>query len=106
MGLRPPLLSYAPIQKGGEKMVTAKLVYPNNGYHSDVEKVKGSGMVVGNEYPVDMISMGQSHTSVYLSGFRGAFNSVHFEFLEDGCPLDIFRDSRFNPYIGGGRRGG
>ena len=24
---------------------------------------------------------------------------------EDGNPLDIFRDRRFNPYIGGGRCG-
>ncbi len=86
-------------------MVTAKLVWPDNGSKFDVEKVKESGMVVGCEYPVDTISMGQSHTNIYLSGFKGVFNSVHFEFFEDGNPLDIFRDRRFNPYIGGGRCG-
>lgn len=86
-------------------MVTAKFLWPDNGYGSDREKVKKSGMVVGTEYPVSSISMDQSHTSVYLDGFSGAFNSVHFEFFEDGRSLNIFQDSRFNPYIGG-RRGG
>ena len=93
-------MHYAPILKGGERMVTAKFVYPENGWPCDIKKVKECGMVVGNEYPVHRIDMGQSSTSVYLEGFCDVFNSVHFEFFENGTPLDIFRDSRFNPYIG------
>lgn len=86
-------------------MVTAKLVWPENGYKNDIQKVKESGMTVGCEYPVDTISMGQSYTAVYLNGFSCPFNSVHFEFFDDGKPLDIYQDRRFNPYIGGARRG-
>ena len=82
-------------------MVTAKFVYPENGHDSDIKKVKESGMVIGSEYSVSSISMGQLYTSVYLEGFSGSFNSVHFEFFEDGHPLNIYRDPRFNPYIGG-----
>lgn len=86
-------------------MVVAKFVHPDSGSPNDIKKAKECGMVVGNEYRVQNIVMGQSSTSVYLEGFDGVFNSVHFEFLEDGHPLDIFRDSRFNPYIGGRRCG-
>ena len=61
---------------------------------------KKAGLIAGNEYPVSDISIGQSYTSVYLENFQGAFNSVQFEFYEDGKPLNIFRDRRFNPYLG------
>jgi len=81
-------------------MVTAKFVYPENGYPSDVEKSKKAGLVVGSDYPVSNISVGQSYTNVSLENFPGTFNSVQFEFYEDGEPINIFRDRRFNPYIG------
>lgn len=86
-------------------MVTAKFEYPNNGYGSDIQRAKEYGLVVGSEYPVKDVCMGQSHTSVYLEGIKVPFNSVHFEFFEDGKPLNIYRDNRFNPYIGGTRGG-
>lgn len=91
--------------KGGEEVVTARFEHPNNGYGHNIEDVKMCGLIVGKDYPVSEIMMGQSYTSVHLEGFDEMFNSVHFEFFEDGRPLNIFRDSRFNPYIGG-RRGG
>ena len=53
----------------------------------------------GKEYEVRGIDMGQSYTSVYLKDMRNPYNSVIFEFYEDGKPLDIYRDTRFNPYI-------
>jgi len=81
-------------------MVTAKFVHPENGYPSDVEKSKKVGLVVGCDYPVSNISIGQSYTNVFLEDFPGAFNSVQFEFYENGEPINIFRDWRFNPYIG------
>ena len=86
-------------------MVMARFEYPNNGSKYDTENVKKQGLVVGNEYPVANIFMGQSRTSIYLDGFNVSFNSVRFEFFEDGTPLNIFRDSRFNPYILGGHSG-
>lgn len=81
-------------------MVTAKFVNPNNGYFSDIQQSKKAGLVNGMDYPVSHISVGMSHTQVYLEDFVGAFNSVQFEFYEDGEPIDIFRDRRFNPYYG------
>lgn len=85
--------------------VKAVFLYPESGYRHDQEKVQRCGLEVEKEYEVSQIIMGQSSTSVYLEGFQGWFNSVHFEFMEDGKPLDIFRDPRFNPYLGrGGRR--
>lgn len=74
-------------------MVTAKYLYPENGY-CPVEELE-----VGGEYDVFNIMMGQSHTAIYLENFDKPFNSVNFEFFENGEPLDIFKDSRFNPYI-------
>jgi len=82
-------------------MVTARFEHPDNGYEHNIEDVKKCGLVVGKDYPISKIIMGQSYTSVYLEGFDGAFNSVHFEFFEDGHPFNIYSDSRFNPYIGG-----
>ncbi len=81
-------------------MVTAKFVHPENGYPSDIEKSKKVGLVIGSDYPVSNISVGQSYTNVFLENFPGAFNSVQFEFYEDGDPINIFCDRRFNPYIG------
>ena len=74
-------------------MVTAKYCYPENGYHPIDE------LDVGSEYNVSNIIMGQSHTDIYLENFTMPFNSVNFEFFENGCPIDIFKDDRFNLYI-------
>ena len=74
-------------------MVTAKYCYPDNGYYPIDE------LDVGSEYNVNNIVMGQSHTYIYLENFERPFNSVNFEFFEDGHPIDIFKDERFNLYI-------
>lgn len=79
-------------------MVTVKYLYPENGY-CPIEELK-----VGEEYTVSNILMGQSHTAVYLENFDKPFNSVNFEFFENGEPLDIFTDSRLNPYISTDRK--
>ena len=80
--------------------VKAVFLYPENGTGCDQVKVQSCGLEVKKEYEVSNIVMGQSNTSVYLEGYAGPFDSVHFEFLEDGKPLNIFRDPRFNPYLG------
>ena len=53
----------------------------------------------GKTYEVEDIDMGQSFTSIYLKDMRNAYNSVIFEFYEDGKSLDIYSDTRFNSYI-------
>ena len=56
-------------------------------------------LTVGKVYTVKWISMGPSYTSVYLENKTRGYNSILFEFFEDGKPLDIYSDKRFNPYI-------
>lgn len=74
-------------------MLTAIYNYPKNGYHPAKE------LIVGQEYEVESVIMGQSHTSIYLKGYKGGFNSVQFDFYENGSPHNIYRDPRYNPYI-------
>lgn len=76
-------------------MVIAKYTKPNEYADSRAIKV----LEVGMEYEVRTISMGQSYTNIYLEGLSGSFNSVIFEFYENGKKLNIFKDRRFNPYI-------
>ena len=82
-------------------MLYAIFMYPDNGYYGDIECVKKTGLKIGEKYEVDYISMGQSYTSIYLKGIEGCFNSVQFEFQEaSGAPVNIYRDPRYNPYLG------
>lgn len=81
--------------------VMARFLYPDHGTRFDIQKVQEAGLEKGKDYEVREIFMGQSRTSIFLEGLEGPFNSVQFEFFEDGKPLNIFRDSRFNPYLGG-----
>lgn len=76
-------------------MLTAIYNYPENGYRPAEE------LCVGREYEVEEVSMGQSYTYICLKGHGGCFNSVQFDFYEDGVPHNIFRDPKYNPYIGG-----
>lgn len=85
--------------------IYAKFVHPNSGYDKG-EFARSKGLVVGNSYFVEYISMGQSYTNIYLRGcgerFSDGFNSVHFEFFEDEectTPINIYEDSRINPYL-------
>ena len=50
------------------------------------------------EYEVTHIDMGSSFTFITLKDGR-IYNSVNFDFYEDGKPLDIYEDKRFNPYL-------
>lgn len=82
-------------------MITAKVIKKSQNYtwlNHDLE--------YGKEYEVEDIDMGQSYTSIYLKDMKNSYNSVIFEFYEDGKPLNIYRDTRFNPYIflRGGRK--
>ena len=79
-------------------MLYAKFMYPDNGYDGDVSFAKKIGLEAGKRYEVEDLSMGGSHTSIFLKGIKGAFNSVQFEFEEDGKPINIFNSPKYNPY--------
>ena len=75
--------------------LTAVYNYPNNGHQPATQ------LEVGKEYPVESVSMGRYHTDIHLSGFGGCFNSVQFDFFEDGKPIDLYRSPKYNPYLKG-----
>lgn len=54
---------------------------------------------LGAEYEVHAIEMGGYYTSVYLVGKKHSYNSVYFDFYENGGKIDIYSDKRFNPYF-------
>ena len=80
-------------------MLYAKFMYPDNGYNSDIKSAKEAGLKIGANYEVADIIMGQSHTSIYLQNINGSFNAVQFDFEEDGQPVDIYRTTKYNPYL-------
>lgn len=67
--------------------------YPENGYHPATQ------LEVGKEYAVECVDMGRYYTGIKLSGIDGCFNSVQFDFFEDGKPVDIYRSPKYNPYL-------
>lgn len=80
-------------------MLIAKYTKSNCGYRDDRQQVSRF-LTLGEKYPVSYVSMGQSHTSIYLTDFPHVpFNSVFFDFEEDGKAINIFADKRYNPYI-------
>lgn len=79
--------------------VKARFMYPNNGRVFDKDRAKTAGLICGKDYDVESINMGQSMTYIFLAGLDGAFNSVQFDFYEDGLPINIYSDKRFNPYL-------
>lgn len=76
-------------------MITAKCVSATN----PITCRHYEGLEVGKEYEVRNISMGPSFTFVLLKDIIAAVNSVCLKFYEDGKPLDIYKDARFNPYL-------
>lgn len=89
-------------------MITAKVIRK-----SQDDALLKHDLEYGKTYEVKDIDMGQSFTSIYLKDMINpqtdelrSYNSVIFEFYEDGKPLDIYRDARFNHYIflRGGRK--
>lgn len=79
-------------------MLTAKFAHPQSGNYADVQYA-ADRLTVNADYEVERVEMGGFHTSVWLKDIPGAFNSVQFDFYEDGKELDIYHDPRFNPYI-------
>lgn len=74
-------------------MLTAVYNYPECGYRPAV------GLKIGEEYPVESVTMGQSSTYFQIIGLKGYFNSVQFEFFEDGKPIDLYSSPKYNPYL-------
>ena len=79
-------------------MLTAKYMYPDNDYELERQRT-AMFLVEGKEYGVKDVLMGQSHTTILLADVDGVFNSVHFDFFEDGKEIDIYSSPKYNPYL-------
>lgn len=71
-------------------MITAKYIN-NNPEYSDLE--------IGKEYEVVDIDVGQSYSYVLIANKSKAYNTIAFQFYENGEPFDFFKDARFNSYL-------
>lgn len=80
-------------------MITAKVVSISGGYSLDREVFSKLGAGMGDEFEVGAISIGQSSSTVQLKQ-GGFYNTVYFDFYEYGIKFDIFKDKRFNYYLG------
>lgn len=80
-------------------MLYAKFMHPDSGRECNIEHAKNIGLKVGESYEVEDISMGGSSTSIFLKDIEGSFNSVQFDFEEDGKPINIFDSPKYNPYL-------
>lgn len=80
-------------------MLFAVFKHPDWGSRNDGEMAISAGLVVGEKYPVENVSMGQSHTCISIKGY-GSHNSVLFEFEnDDGSECNIYKDSKYSPYM-------
>lgn len=69
------------------------------GYQHDREQFEKACLKLEDRFVVRNVSMGQSHTNILLEGFDVSFNSVAFDYDEDGEPINIYEDARYNPYL-------
>lgn len=75
-------------------MITAKVIK-----ESQNDTWLNHDLEYGKTYEVEDVDMGQSYTSIYIVGKPYPYNSIFFEFYENGELLDIYEDRRFNPYL-------
>lgn len=78
-------------------MIIAKFNHPNAGYNGDGEETLHF-LKVGGKYTLDHVSMGQSYTTVWINGCDRGFNSVLFDFYENGKKVELQDYPEFNPY--------
>lgn len=65
----------------------------------DVERLKESGIQVGDKLELEDAAVGGWHTDVWLEGHEKPFNSVFFDFVdENGREYNIYRDRNFSMY--------
>ena len=88
---------YAAVGKDGK---TRTGVFVTSEYVFDGDKELASKYLVPDtDYEVYSIDMGSWMTDIYLIGYKYGFNSIYFDFYEDGKEIDIYKDPRFNPYL-------
>ena len=74
-------------------ILTAVYAYPQSGMYP------AKDLTVGEAYVVNKVEMGGWHTDIILEGKDSRYNSVQFDFFEDGEPVDIYSSPRYNPFL-------
>lgn len=69
------------------------------GWSLEEEQFNSYNFQLGDRIRVTRIEVGRSSSKIWLEGYEDSFNSVYFEFEEDGKSLDIYQDKRFCTYI-------
>lgn len=79
-------------------MLTAKYTHTDVG--TTFERWQANNdLELGKEYPVRKVDMGGYRTDIMLVGPTGMFNSVFFDFYEDGKPINIYKSPKYNPFL-------
>ena len=70
-------------------------------YGTEVDRSLVYGLPAGMKIKVSSVRIGQSHSVFDAEGYPLSFNTVQFKFVDDyGNAVDIFKDKRFNHYLG------
>lgn len=81
------------INTESKPILTAVYTHPNFGMFP------AKNLTVGEAYVVTEVDMGSWSTDISLDGYSEVFNSVQFDFFENGEPVDIYSMPRYNPYL-------
>ena len=69
-------------------MILAEFAHPDNGYEGEGERA-AERLTVGEKYVVKNVAIGKWRTGIILEGIKGCFNSILFDFYENGEKVDI-----------------
>lgn len=81
-------------------MILVKVTNLKAGTKYDRESIQ-KYLEFGKFYTLNFVDMGRSHTDVFLNETgKQSFNSINLSFYEeDGTPINIYNDKRFNPFM-------
>lgn len=80
-------------------MLIAKCIKVDEPIYMCADTYKVTEIELDKEYEVESVEMDRTYTDIKLKNIDRKFNSVIFEFYEDGKEIDIYSDPRYNPYI-------
>lgn len=82
-----------------KQMLLAKCINLDEPVYMCTNTYKVTELELNKEYEVESVEMYRSYTNIKLKNIDRKFNSVIFEFYENGNEIDIYNDPRYNPYI-------
>ena len=80
-------------------MLIAKCIKVDEPIYMCADTYKVTEIELDKEYEVESVEIDRTYTDIKLKNLDRKFNSVIFEFYEDGKEIDIYSDPQYNPYI-------